>query len=359
MWLIDGLRDGISRDIELMLLFFLVIVGLALFGCRVSFRGFREDYLDKDCTTAVNGVFILWVFLRHVQDYIGVDRIDRVWADKLFFAVDDFFGQRIVVLFLFFSGFGVMESLSKKGEAYLRAMPRSRILTTLLNFDIAVIFFMLADSLVGKSLGVGQIAFSFVAWDSVGNSDWYIFAILSCYAATFLAFYFKRLRPWGEWLTFIIVVGVALLLQCYKGSWWYNMILAYPFGVIFSRHRMKIEAELKKHYLFWIIVAVLVSCFFKRLPIHLGGIEKNSSSISFALLCVLMLMKVRVHNPVLEWLGAHLFPIYIYQRLPMMVLAFYAGSEWVRQNMYLFVVITFSLTLLIASGYRYWQVRLK
>ena len=42
-------------------------------------------------------------------------------------------GQLVVVMFLFYSGYGIGESYKKKGVNYVQQMPVHRILTTLLN----------------------------------------------------------------------------------------------------------------------------------------------------------------------------------------------------------------------------------
>lgn len=137
----------------------------------------NPDYLGREQCESVKGIFILLVFFSHFMGYVrqtgGV-------------AFDMPLGQLIVTLFLFYSGYGVMESIRTKGAAYVREMPKRRILTTLLNFDIAVLAFIGVDLLLGQSLTAKQCLLSLVAWDSVGNSNWYIFVILLCYVAAWM-----------------------------------------------------------------------------------------------------------------------------------------------------------------------------
>lgn len=42
-------------------------------------------------------------------------------------------------VFLFYSGYGIMESIKNKGEKYISTVPKKRILNVLVNFDIAVL----------------------------------------------------------------------------------------------------------------------------------------------------------------------------------------------------------------------------
>lgn len=72
-------------------------------------------------------------------------------------AVDWFiyrFSQLVVVMFLFYSGYGVGESFKRKGDGYVKSMPRHRILATLLNFDVAVIVFILLGLALGHPIDI-------------------------------------------------------------------------------------------------------------------------------------------------------------------------------------------------------------
>lgn len=46
-------------------------------------------------------------------------------------------GQLIVVMFLFYSGYGVMESVRSKGTAYIKSIPFKRVLSTLVTILFA------------------------------------------------------------------------------------------------------------------------------------------------------------------------------------------------------------------------------
>ena len=127
-----------------------------------------EGYLEKERTLAVKGVFILLVFLSHFSGYV---RGDDLWLRAYRWA-SGLMGQSVVVPFLLYSGFGVMESLRAKGEAYRRTMPRRRILGTLLRFDVAVLCFAALALALGHAFSLRQFALSLVAWESLGNSDW-------------------------------------------------------------------------------------------------------------------------------------------------------------------------------------------
>lgn len=147
-----------------------------------------SDYLGREQCDSIKGVFILFVFFSHFMGYVG-----RVGG----YVIDTHLGQMMVTLFLFYSGYGVMESIKKKGDEYVKSMPKRRILTTLVNFDIAVLAFIALDLILGRPITIKLTLLSFVCWESVGNSNWYIFAIICCYIAAFVSCYKLQFRRWG------------------------------------------------------------------------------------------------------------------------------------------------------------------
>ena len=107
--------------------------------------------------------------------------------------------------------------LKKRGNVYLDTFLQKRILPTLVNFDIAVLFFVIVGLLLGNTFSLKQIALSFIAWDSVGNSNWYIFAILVCYTVFLLSFkgLFRKhsqYRSTNGGIVIACIIGVAILI---------------------------------------------------------------------------------------------------------------------------------------------------
>lgn len=165
-----------------MLLFYLLILLLSLYGMSFVKSGFNQDYIGKEQCNAIKGIFILIVFIRHIWPILRRYGYDfSAFGDNIFFRIDRWMGQLLVVVFLFYSGYGVMESIKKKGKQYIDDMPRKRILNTLINFDIAVLAFLLLDLILGVDLDPLNTLLAFTSWTSIGNSCWYIFVILVCY----------------------------------------------------------------------------------------------------------------------------------------------------------------------------------
>lgn len=173
-----------------MLIFYFLLAILVLADLKYSKRGYNDEYLSFEMTNAVKGVFILLVFIKHATPYV----VNAGWVPtgiwgELFNFVNNNVGQWIVAMFLFYSGYGVMEAIKRKGCEYVQGLPRKRILQVLVNFDVAVLIFIIVDFFLKKPLTVKQCLLSFTGWESVGNSNWYICIIMLMYLITYIAFY--------------------------------------------------------------------------------------------------------------------------------------------------------------------------
>lgn len=331
-----------------------LIVFLMLFSTKYSI--YHPDYISAQRCNAIKGIFICLVFIRHIRSYItgAVDGQFHV-LDRITLFIDGNLGQLIVAMFLFYSGFGLMESLKKKGVAYVHNIPQKRLLPTLLNFDVAVIVFCLVDLLLGRALSVKSILLSFVAWESVGNSNWYIFVILCCY----LLFYIIHLVIKKENISvLVLLLSLCLLgfmLAHLKPEWWYNTLFCFVFGCFYSWKIIGREDVIIKHYLCILFLTIVFFVGLFILPGDFYCIKYNLLSVSFSFLVVLLTMKFQVQSVFLDWMGMNLFPLYIYQRLPMIVLS-ELGIGVINQYSELFTLTAFVITLGLSYLFKFINV---
>jgi len=348
----------------MLLIIVLLLFALCLYRMEVNFRGFHGDYLSKAKTDAVKGIFIMLVVLTHAMGYFNDLGYEfEGWGDNWYAALCDIMGQLVVVMFLFYSGYGVGESYRAKGESYLKTYPRRRILTTLLNFDVAVMAYVILALALGKEVTVLQSLLSLTGWESMGNSNWYIFVILCCYALAWVVLR-SRLpsRVYRVVLLFALCLALLAVLSRFKDSYWYDTVLSFPLGFMFSAYKVELERQLKRWY--WVVLCLLLLLLLVQFYGYFIGwyadrlcLTYNALSITFALLIVVLTMKVGVGNRPLEWLGRNLFPIYIYMRLPMIVMVD-RHPDFVMAQPWAFIVISLAVTLLIAMLYRYWRIKL-
>lgn len=170
-----------------MFILYLIIACLLLLGIKIQRTGIYEGYIDKTQCNCIKGFFIVVVFCRHIAPYLMDAGYDfSILGDKIFQGIDSRIGQLLVVMFLFYSGYGVSESFKRKGEIYLWNIPKRRVLPTLINFDVAVLLFAIVNLCLGIDYPIIVSILSFTGWKSIGNSNWYIFVIISCYLSTYL-----------------------------------------------------------------------------------------------------------------------------------------------------------------------------
>lgn len=340
-----------------MILFWLAFAVLLLAGARWRRHGFVGDYLSRRHTTAINGFFVGWVFLRHVGDYISRDAQTFSFLDQLFGGLEFLFGQLIVATFLFFSGYGVMTSIASKGRDYVKTFPRKRILKVLAEFDVAVVLYGLVGVALGLEFAWSRVWYSLVAWDDLGNSNWYVFVVLICYASTYLVHGFAGGKNWVV-LLMMLAVGCGLF-YCKEFVWW-DTLLAYPAGMLYCEHKEKAERFFRNHYwkslAFFVIACVAARCLAKMVGLECPArvFFLNIRTIAFALIVVLAMMKVSFGNSVLDWLGGHLFPLYIYQRLAMLLLKAVLGAPFLDAHPYWYVVCCGVATVCFASVAQKW-----
>lgn len=344
-----------------MIFFYLVLALLVLSSIKYQKAGFVDSYLSMDTTNMVKGIFILLVFIKHATPYV----LKAGWTPSglcgdLFYLVDNNVGQWIVTMFLFYSGYGVMESIKCKGREYVSQIPRKRFLNVLLNFDIAVLFFIAINVCLGKNLSIRTSLLSLTGWESVGNSNWYIFIIMMLYLITFISFYkvearaYKRSLLVSAALTFLLCIGLSF----FKSDYWYNTMFCYVAGLIFSTYKESMEKYAQKFYWAIIIGILLLMIVFDFIPYSVKGLVYNSFAVAFCVLVVLVTIKFKINSPVLRWCGKNLFPLYIYQRIPMIVLSSIGGGLFVAEHPIIFTVICLLVTVLFTMLYKYIAIKL-
>ena len=95
------------------ILCFLSTINIKLKG----YDDFFSDYMDLENTNCIKGVFVWLIIFCHKLGY-GVQK------KYLFIKIVSNLGQKVVSLFLFYSGFGINESINNKGKFYLKSLPK-------------------------------------------------------------------------------------------------------------------------------------------------------------------------------------------------------------------------------------------
>ena len=324
----------------MILIFLLLLIVITVYKIRF---GPNPEYLSHNHTIAINGAFVMIIFLSHSKGYLDLEGVTgRIY--ELFFAA---IGQLLVVMFLFYSGYGLMEQYSHKKEAYLTGFIKKRVLKNWIHFAIAVIVYIILNATLSIRYPLRTIALSFIAWESIGNSNWYIFDILVLYFIFYLAMliglrsqYDKKWMMIIVWMFSLVIWG---LLAASKERYWYDTLLAFPMGVTYSYLKPFIEKKTNDMKLWLVSIICLILAFSLFYFIIRGAVGVSISSMLFSLIVVLITMRVRIYNKALVFLGTHVFTIYVFQRIPMIILSHFG----ILQPM-VFTTISLAVTLIFA-----------
>lgn len=324
----------------------IIIVGIILlsllFTTKVHLSSINQDYASKANTLVIKGLFVVCVFLSHIRTYVNFQSFGDVYVIKCL----DLLGQLMVTLFLFYSGYGVFESIKAKGEKYINDFPVHRILMLFCDFAFVVIVFVLLGFFVGREMSLGNVLLAFTGWTSVGNSNWYMFAIFTLYIITYISFRFLKQKHFIS----ICLVTILSLLYVYimsdlQPSRFSNTYLCYVMGMWYSYFKTNIDYFLQKYNLLQYACMVMIILFFVKFY-SFKGIRLmfyNIESILFCLMVVFISMRFTFESKIVSWLGHYLFWIYILQRIPMILLDYYSVT-----NSTLFLIITTVATLVLS-----------
>ena len=325
-----------------MLATFVLLICIPLITTRIDFKDFNVAYLNKENTSSLKGIFIVLVFLSHMRTYVEFS-----WSgDIMVINLLDSIGQLMVTLFLFISGYGVYESIKYKGQNYIRRFPKNRIGKTFFDFCLAIISFIFVDLIVGRELSFSQIALSFTGWTSIGNSNWYMFAIFCLYITTFISFIFTFKNKIISLciFTFLSLCYVYILSQVQPDRF-SNTYLCYAAGMWYSYFKVKIDIIFEKNTFYWSILLILAFLFIFIFPYREHRIlYYNVVSIVFCILVTIVMMRLTFRSKILKWFGDNLFWVYILQRIPMILLAYSGVSD-----PYVFLLLSLMFTVMLVK----------
>lgn len=345
---------------QYMIVFVLLFFAVCVYKMKIIPHfsgGYYEDYLSVENTTSIKGIFICFVFFSHVSGYVTYTYVIDSYSMLPFL----YCYQTIVTLFLFYSGYGIMESIKKKGISYVKTIPTKRIGSVLFRFDISVLIFAIIYVISnGKWFTIHEFLLSLIGLESLGNSNWYIFVVLLMYLFTYIAFIFTK--NYNVSLIIITILSFVYIVYIYlfddnKGLTWYDTVLCYPLGIFWSIYGKKLANIINKNFIIYlsfmaIFVGIFVACWYYRFSQEhslIYSVVDVVMNLAFTIIVVCVTMKIQFNNKILQWLGKHLFEIYILQRIPMIILSLMGVNE---VNIYLFVALSLLITIVISAIYK-------
>ena len=329
-----------------MIAFIIILIAIIGAGMTAAKKDeFFTDYCSPKNTSTINAIFSVLIFLSHAVTYTKCNGV----LDGPYFDLRQFLGQLVVVTYLFFSGFGIMESIKKKGTDYVKKMPVHRLFKLWYHFAIVLIFYTIVSVGVrGLSYTPAEYILSFTGLKSLGNSNWYMFATFLMYIIVIVSFLiFRKKKVLG--VGCVVVLTVAYMVLASKlglQKVFFNTVCCFPAGMVFSLVKPYIDKLLMKNDLVWFTAFAVGILGF-------GFFSQNRSQrflyyelfVLFAVAVIVMfMMKVNIKSSILDWFGQHIFSFFILQRIPMLLLRHFGFAK----EPYFFIIVSFFITVFLS-----------
>lgn len=252
-------------------------------------------------------------------------------------------GQPIVSIFLFISGFGLAKQYSIKGVTYLNSFFSRRIWKVFLPCLIASLFFIL---FVSHMEGISVLIRFVAEGEPPLPYSWYVYCIIALYTSFWLAYRWipEKVRTQSLFaLTFLYVIFVYAF--CKYEKFWFITAFAFPVGVFFEQYEQFFLHLLRSRgrYAFVSFCMIATSAF-------LILCETTYTDMLFFMLfpitLIVLLSRIYVNNWALTRLLAKFsYEIYLVQGIAIFFLKDSIGLDY---KSWLYIFLVYVLTLIFA-----------
>lgn len=322
-----------------MILFLFLLLLVTSFKSKFSGTSFYQDYLSREQTLCVNGIFMAYILLSHTFNVYSSEGI----LNQCFSAIQVYLGQFPVVPILFFSGYGIMESIKHK-ENYIKNFPKQRLLKFYYKFFIITLIYVVLNIFL-REYDLPTVLLSFTGFESIGNGGWYIGVTLAVYIFVIVCFNTFKNKPALAATTVTALTAIMMFVEMKLDlpTYYYSTMVFMPLGLCFSLIKDKFDAIVMKNNIVWtvgLVVCLGLSVLFNILT--------DKSFIFYPVWCffglialMVLCMKVRINNAILLWIGQTSLYNFILQRIPHKLLLLFNLNDMT------FYVLTFIATFIL------------
>ena len=324
-----------------MYLFYFLLAVLLVYGAKIFPKGaWNGEYTSLGQMKALQGACVLCISLHHMAQ-----KTCAPWNDPRYIVHGmDFFvpiGFMLCAVFLFCSSYGLYKSVKTKPD-YLRHFVRKRIVPLAVAYYLSEIIYLLVRAAMGEHMNAVTVLWYLSGLHMANFNTWYIIAILFFYFVFYLAFRFCKKDGTAIFAVFAVTLLYTVLCTLIdhqsdwfiRGEWWYNSILLFPVGLLFAKYEDRITAFFKKGYPVWLLFsfAGLIASF--RFSVYLKDTRFGYygetwgdplkiwhrlgtcagewlACLFFVAFIFILLMKVRLGNRALAWLGSVTLEYYL------------------------------------------------
>lgn len=271
----------------------------------------KSDYLSKETTINLKGIFAIVILLGHLKNstpmLVGttLGNLISVWA------------YLVVGGFFFFSGYGMCLQFSKKHEDYIKNFPAKRMLPLYISCIIFSLIYVIRDTINGRFDFLTLIKAILIPGSGI-SFGWYIEATFIIYIFFWLFFLLlpKTNRILGFSIVSVLYLAIAFL---FLPQLWFQSFGGFILGFIWCEYKDKIDKATSKKSIHIVSTVLSSICFI--ITFYLGNLNSIEDSIiskialflsvfAFISTILLVLKFFSINNPVTNALGTISLEIY-------------------------------------------------
>ena len=358
---------------------YLIIFAFILFlGVKIAPKGnFNEDFLSLKVSKGIQGFCAICIIAHHfVQPFVYSGQ----GAGSL--SIFALIGFIFVGVFFFFSGYGLFKSYKNK-QNYLNGFLRKRlpvvlvplyIVNTILTVIVLATGGAMYNDLNPIVMGMDNVFFritTFLGITLMNSNAWYMITIAIFYIVFYLAFKYsknedKAFKVMGIFSILYLIAGIAAGHGIFwlQGEWWYNSSFLLFIGMYVAKNEERVISYIKKRYaalltitgvgtivLTCVAIAVTMMISYYR-PGLVGRacsivclFFETSATIFFVSFILILTMKLKLNNIILDFLGKIALEIYLVHRFFLVAL----NSQYITiSNIVLYLAAVYICTIVTA-----------
>lgn len=295
---------------------------LILYGLRAN----KEvgDPLELKQTISLRGICAIEIMIGHIGWITGNEIL---YANRKA-------GLLFVGIFFMLSGYGIAYSIGHK-EEYLKGFIGNRCLKLLLP---AFLTYFLYEIVVIFLFHENEWFVLFQPMKFVQMTNWYVWEQLGLYLVFWMLYkVIPRRTNFMLMVLSVIFIVIAYVLDINNPI--YGSTLCFVLGLYYYQYKDALEESFMEHSTYWLIVVGIIlvgaiGCFVLLGNRSMIGnpIARNVAAISFSLLLIILLYKIKIGNSISVFLGecsyeiflVHPFVLAIFKRLNFSSLVLYS-----------------------------------
>ena len=323
-------------------IFALIPVVLILVGIRIAPKRslFSENNLDRGQSVSLRGLLCIMIILDHSA------LLTQTGATGLFFKKAAFF---VVGLFFALSGYGLTASW-QRDRGSVKGFWSKRFKTTILPYLLLSVVAAAVRLLIGEQLTLKQALLSFVNGKPLVRYSWFILVMIIFYALFYLAALLSR----KDRALLLVLVGFGafalpfVLRKLGFDEYWYDAVWTFPLGMLWFMAYPRISSIFRRHPWLYLGIASVCAVWFVLISMRFywfGYLSTLLATVFVTVFIFLLMMKVRIDNLILRFLGRISLEIYLIHGLVVTALINYIAPA---EHPELFISILFTASILLS-----------